>query len=75
MFGRFNAWRISKLKVVGGKKLQMDKFQPQEYQLYVTNFGKTNHLCVFCISRNTNLIYLMHCTSPVVQYSHARYLV
>ena len=28
-----------------------------------------------CISRNTNLKYLMHCTSLVVQYSHARYLV
>ena len=39
--------------------------------IYVTIFGKANHVCAFCISRNTNLKYLMHCASPVAQYSHA----
>ena len=43
--------------------------------LYVTIFGKTDHLRAFCISRNTDLKYLMHCASPVAQYSHVRYLV
>ena len=43
--------------------------------IFVTNFGKIDHLRVFCISRNTNLKYLMYCASPVAQYSHARYLV
>ena len=45
--------------------------------LYVTNFGKTDHLRAFCISRNINLKYLMHCasSSTVAQCSHARYLV
>ena len=42
---------------------------------YVTNFGKIDHLRAFCISRNTDLKYLMHCASPVAQCSHARYLV
>ena len=43
--------------------------------IYVIIFGKTDHLHAFCISRNTNLKYLMHCASPVAQYSHAKYLV
>ena len=34
---------------------------------YVTIFGKTDHLRAFCISRNTNLKYLIHCASPVAQ--------
>ena len=42
--------------------------------LYVTIFGKTDHLRAFRILRNTNLKYLMHCAFPVAQYSHARYL-
>ena len=41
----------------------------------MTIFGKTDHLRAFCTSRNTDLKYLMHCVSPVAQYSHARYLV
>ena len=41
----------------------------------VTNFGKIDHLRAFCISRNTDLKYLMHCASPVAQCSHAIYLV
>ena len=44
-------------------------------KLYVTIFGKTDDLHAFCISRNTDLKYLMHCASPVAQYSHVRYLV
>ena len=31
---------------------------------------ETKHLYAFCILRNTNSTYLMHCTSLVVQYSH-----
>ena len=42
---------------------------------YVTIFWKTDHLRAFCILRNTNLKYLMHSTSLVIQYSHTRYLV
>ena len=44
-------------------------------KVFVTIFGKTDLLRAFCISRNTNLKYIMHCASPVAQYSHARYLV
>ena len=43
-------------------------------RIHVTIFGKTDHLRAFCISRNTDLKYLMYCASPVAQYSHARYL-
>ena len=41
----------------------------------VTGPGKTGLMCTFCISRNTNLKYLMHCSSLVVQHSHARYII
>ena len=36
---------------------------------------ESDHLRAFCVSRNTNLKYSMHCASPVAQYRHARYLV
>ena len=42
--------------------------------VFVTLFWKTDHVVTFSISRNTDFKYSMGCTcsSPMVQYSHAR---
>ena len=40
--------------------------------IYVTLFWKTDHVVTFSISRNTDFKYSMGCSSPMVQYSHAR---
>ena len=40
--------------------------------IFVTLFWKTNHVVTFSISRNTHFKYSMGCSSPMVQYSHAR---
>ena len=38
----------------------------------VTLFWKTDHVVTFSISKNTDFKYSMGCSSPMVQYSHAR---
>ena len=38
----------------------------------VTLLWKTDHVVTFSISRNTDFKYSMGCSSPMVQYSHAR---
>ena len=43
--------------------------------IYVTKSDKAGLIALFCISRNTDLKYWMHCTSLVMQHSHTRYIV
>ena len=43
--------------------------------VYVTGFGKTDHIVTIDISRNTDLKYRSHHGSLVLDCSHARFAV
>ena len=55
---------------IPGKRLQISG-----YNIYVTGFGKTDHIVTIDNSRNTDLKYRSRHGSLVLDCSHARFAV
>ena len=67
-----NAAESQNTGLYASPKKKVDKNKVLHTYVYVTLFWKTDHVVTFSISRNTDFKYSMGCSSPMVQYSHAR---
>ena len=56
-------------------KEEEELFESRNKTIYVTGFGKTDHIVTIDISRNTDLKHRSHHGSLVLDCSHARFAV